>query len=341
MKSSKNNFTSITIDKYPSSIKNQKKILIPKIIMNDPFKNKIKQNHINNIKLPSIKCSSTKNAYSKYDLNDFQEYSIIKNHTLYNSLINKNNNNNINLYNDNIQDNSNHIYKNKSQDNIKNINYIYDYKYKNIPYNYNKKSNNINLKKSSSAIFSPNSYKLISKYGVKNIFNFHKNLMAINKISYDKSLRQNYINITKEENIKKDNYINNILKNKSKKDIKTGIFGPSNNIVSVIRAKMERLKYDKIYKGVDDDIKELIKDEIMDAQVKLKREPQNLIVNKNGIIPLYIKKMNKYKYLSKMNKIRQLNHISITPVLAKDKNIMYKLFNDAFDILRKEKRNDE
>ena len=193
MKSSKNNFTSITIDKYPSSIKNQKKIIIPKIIMNDPFKNKIKQNHINNIKLPSIKCSSTKNAYSKYDLNDFQEYSIIKNHTLYNSLINKNNNNNINLYNDNIQDNSNHIYKNKSQDNIKNINYIYDYKYKNIPYNYNKKSNNINLKKSSSAIFSPNSYKLISKYGVKNIFNFHKNLMAINKISYDKSLRQNYI----------------------------------------------------------------------------------------------------------------------------------------------------
>ena len=327
MKSSKNDFASMTIDKYPSSIKNQKKITIPKIIMNDPFKNKIKQNHINNIKLPSIKCSSTKNASSKYDLNDFQEYSIIKNHTLYNSLINKNNNNNINLYNDNIQDNSNHIYKNKSQDNIKNINYIYDYKYKNIPYNYNKKSNNINLKKSSSAIFSPNSYKLISKYGVKNIFNFHKNLMAINKISYDKSLRQNYINITKEENIKKDNYINNI----SKKDIKTGIFGPSNNIVSVIRAKMERLKYDKIYKGVDDDIKELIKDEIMDAQVKLKRKPDELNKKKFQIRPLYLRKLDKYRYLSKMNIIREINQMSNTPVIVKDGQVMLKLINDAFD----------
>ena len=124
------------------------------------------------------------------------------------------------------------------------------------------------------------------------------------------------------------------MKKKKIKKIKTGIFGPNNNIVSVIRAKMERLKYDNIYKGVNDDIKEIIKDEIMDAQVKLKRKPQNLILNKNEIRPLYIRKMDKYRYLSNMNKIREINQVSTIPVLEKDRNIMLKLFNDAFDILR-------
>ena len=35
-----------------------------------------------------------------------------------------------------------------------------------------------------------------------------------------------------------------------------------------------------------------------------------------------------------MNKIRELNQFSNIPVLEKDKNIMLRLFNDAFDILR-------
>ena len=43
------------------------------------------------------------------------------------------------------------------------------------------------------------------------------------------------------------------------------------------KKEMERLKYDNIYKGVDKDLKELIKDEIMDAQVKLKRKPEALV----------------------------------------------------------------
>ena len=56
---------------------------------------------------------------------------------------------------------------------------------------------------------------------------------------------------------------------------------------------MERLKYDNIYKGVEEDIKELIKDEIMDAQVRLKRKPENLVFNKKLQKPFYIQKMEK------------------------------------------------
>ena len=332
MKISKNIFSPISIDKHPLSNKSSQRIIIPKIMLNDPFKNKIKQNYLNNVKLPSIKCVSTKNS-SKYDnINDFQDLSIIKNSTIHNKIINSKKKF---FYKGNMQDN---FYKNKSKSLIKNANNIYDYNYKNISQDSIKNNGNISLKKSSSAIFSGNTNKLLSKYKIKNILNFHKDLMENNKISYDKSLRSNYLQMKKEENIKNDNYIKSILEEKNKRKIKTGIFGPSNNIVSIIRAKMERLKYDNIYKGVEEDIKELIKDEIMDAQVKLKREPQNLIVNKNGIIPYYIKKMDQYRYLSKMNKIIELNQRSSIPVLEQDKNIMLRLFNDSFDILRNEKR---
>ena len=60
---------------------------------------------------------------------------------------------------------------------------------------------------------------------------------------------------------------------RSNKKLNTGIYGPSNNIVSVIMARIMRLKLDNDYKGVDEDLKELIKDEIIEAQVKLKMKP--------------------------------------------------------------------
>ena len=321
MKMQKKNYSSISIEKNPSSNKSTKTISIPKIIMNDPFRNKIRYNNINHIKLPSIKFSSTKNS-SKYDINDFEGISIYKNKK-------KNSNNdsnklNIYSYNSKVKDIKARLNNKKYENNFKN--YSQDFQ--------SEDKHNYILKKSSSAIFSEDSNNLFSKYKVFNIFNFHKNLMLKNKLTYDKSIKEKFSQMIKEENKKNDSYINSLFEDKNKKNIKTGIFGPSNNIVSVIRAKMERLKYDNIYKGVNEEIKELIKDEIMDAQVKLKREPQNLIVNKNGIRPLYIKKMDQYRYLSSMNKIRELNQLSNTPVLEKDKNIMLRLFNDAFDILR-------
>ena len=43
---------------------------------------------------------------------------------------------------------------------------------------------------------------------------------------------------------------------------------------------MEILKYDNEYKEIDSEIKELIKDEIMDSQVKLKRRQEDLFKKK-------------------------------------------------------------
>ena len=44
-------------------------------------------------------------------------------------------------------------------------------------------------------------------------------------------------------------------------------------------------------------LKELIKDEIIDAQVKLKMKPTMISLKKGKIRPLYIKKLDRYKYI--------------------------------------------
>ena len=132
-----------------------------------------------------------------------------------------------------------------------------------------------------------------------------------------------------------DSYIKSLDETPSKKEQKTGIFGPRNNIVNIIRAEMERLKFDNLYKNVKVDIKETIKDELMDAQVKLKRKPEELKYNKKLERPLYIKKMDRYRYISSINKVRQLNHIANISVVEQDGNIIKKLSNDAYDALEK------
>ena len=164
-----------------------------------------------------------------------------------------------------------------------------------------------------------------------NIRTFHQKLMSSNKISCDKAMNKEYL---KFENQYKNNYnLEEMLlsSNDKNKKIKTGIYGPNDNIVSVIRAKMERLKYDNEYRGVEPELKELIKDEIMDAQVKLKRKPEELNRKKFKIRPLYLRKLDQYRYLSKMNIIKEINQMSITPVIVKDGQVMLKLINDAFD----------
>ena len=311
----KKNFSPLSIDKFPSN-KSYKNILIPKINMNDPLKSKLLLKSYKQIKLPSIKSNSTKSTIRyKNMINDFKDYSLSnKKYHIKNNIISLES-------------------KDKDDENLT-IQKIYEYNNKNILPKEQIENNEVNLKKSSSAIFPENTDKLFSKYKISNILSFHKNLMLENQILFNKRMKERKSNIINEEKNNKDSYINSISHDKSKKGIKTGIFGPSNNIVSVIRAKMERLKYDNMYKGVNEEIKELIKDEIMDAQVKLGRKPENLIIIKEGVKPLYIKKMDKYRYLSSMNKIREINQRAIIPVLEKDQNIMLKLFNDAFDVLR-------
>lgn len=182
----------------------------------------------------------------------------------------------------------------------------------------------------SGLIKSPSAESIIPKR-IPNIRDFHNKLMSSNKLLCYKKMNQEYEKFANQ--YKKNIDIEEMLlgSNDKNKKIKTGIYGPNDNIVSVIRAKMERLKYDNEYRGVDPDLKELIKDEIMDAQVKLKRKPEELNKKKFQIRPLYLKKLDQYRYLSKMNIIREINQMSSTPIIVKDGQVMLKLINDAFD----------
>ena len=179
------------------------------------------------------------------------------------------------------------------------------------------------------------STEVIIPLSVPNISDFHNKLMEQNRISCKKRLKEDYLNIKNNNNEK----IEKILyPNRGNIKAKTGIYGPTDNIVSVIRARVERLKLDNEYRGVDEELKELIKDEIMDAQVRLKIKPVELFKKKGDKKPLYLKKLDRYRYLSKTNLIREINQVSETPLLVKDGNLMIKLINDAFDNFKTNKK---
>lgn len=305
--------SSILEESFPETNKNTKKILIQKIYLNKNHKNK---NNSIDIKLPSIQSTKNKSCFNLNNIsNDIQIYKN-KSYHKYN-LENKMNTNFLS------NNNNNNIYE------INNNNISKDHQINKI----------INLKKSYSSILLQNKKDSLSKYNIPNAHIFHKKLMSMNKLNHEKNIREKYLEMINKDKINNETYIKSVIDEKNEKEFRTGIFGPRNNIVSVIRAKMERLKYDNEYKKVDQDIKEMIKDEIMDAQVKLKRKPINLSNIKDGIKPLYLKKMDKYRYLSTMNKINQLNQISNSSVLIKDGNVMMKLINDAFDLFRSKKGN--
>jgi hypothetical protein len=203
--------------------------------------------------------------------------------------------------------------------------------YRNI--NTKKRFNIANLKKSSS-------FESILPKKIEDARSFHQHLMSRNKIACEQALSEEYKKY--EDKFRSQKEIMELLQGNTgeNKKMKTGIYGPTNNIVSVIRAKMERLKYDNEYRGVDPEIKEMLKDEIMDAQVRLKRKPELLSKKKFKIRPLYLRKLDKYRYLSKMNIIREINQISNTPVIIKDGQAMLKLINDAFDNFKINKEKD-
>ena len=280
----------------------ENKYKTPKLSINNSSSNLLKENYkINELKLPSIKClfssSNSTNQNSNYEI---KQISLKKN--------------NIN----------NSFFKKINRQNLK-LKKLFGNRFKNISIYKEKNDINKSLKQSNST--TSILIKNFKKYKIKKDLNFHRDLMAINNEKLN-----NYIN-EQNNKITEDIYLKSIAEDPSKKQPKTGIFGPRNNIINIIRAEMERLKYDNIYKGVEEDIKELIKDEIMDAQVKLKRKPENLVFNKKLQKPFYIQKMEKYKYISSMNKIRELNQVANISVIEHDGNIMKRLANDAYDAL--------
>ena len=280
----------------------ENKYKTPKLSINNSSSNLLKENYkINELKLPSIKClfssSNSTNQNSNYEIKQIS----LKKNGVGDSFFEKINRQNLKLKN------------------------LFGNRFKNISIYKEKNDINKSLKQSNST--TSILIKNFKKYKIKKDLNFHRDLMAINNEKLN-----NYI-YEQNNKITEDSYLKSIAEDPSKKQPKTGIFGPRNNIINIIRAEMERLKYDNIYKGVEEDIKELIKDEIMDAQVKLKRKPENLVFNKKLQKPFYIQKMEKYKYISSMNKIRELNQVANISVIEHDGNIMKRLANDAYDAL--------
>lgn len=186
-----------------------------------------------------------------------------------------------------------------------------------------KSLHNFNLKKSSSA-------NILIPKNIPSVAEFHKKIMEENQLSCSKRLKEeikNYKNKVRD----KEKVNEMVFGKRTDKKLNTGIYGPSNNIVSVIMARIMRLKLDNDYRGVDEDLKELIKDEIIEAQVKLKMKPFSLNKKKDNTNPLFQTKLDKYRYLTKMNLIREINQNAATPLIVKDGNMMIKLINEAFD----------
>jgi hypothetical protein len=303
MKTQKPKNLNISFPSSNSNIIEHKLIHTPKLSFNNSEHSLFKEtNKINELKLPSINCIfSSSNSTNQNSNSNFESSSLkLKKQNFKNSLLKKLPHNEVKLKK------------------------IFGNRFKNFSKQNEKINENRSLKISEST--STILLKNFKKYKLKKDLNFHRNLMSLN-IEKLNSSNQN------EQKETEDEYIKNIGEDPSKKPPKTGIFGPRNNIINIIRAEMERLKYDNIYKGVELEIKELIKDEIMDAQVKLKRKPENLVFNKKLERPLYLKKIDKYKYISSMNKTRELNQIANVSVVEEDGNIMKRLANDAYDAL--------
>ena len=281
-----------------------KKFHSPKISINNIDLKLIKENNkIAEFKLPSINCffsssnSTNQNSNSISNSNNETKSIKLKRHNFKNSILKK------------LPNNDSQLKK------------IFGNRFKNILKEKDDFNKSLKNSKSTSSII----FKNLRKYKIKNDLNFHRSLMAINNDKINNS--------NNEQKETEDEYLKNIVEDPAKRPPKTGIFGPRNNIINIIRAEMERLKYDNIYKDVEEDLKELIKDEIMDAQVRLKRKPENLVFNKKLERPVYLKKMDKYKYISSMNRIRELNQIANVSVVEEDGNIMKRLANDAYDAL--------
>ena len=201
-----------------------------------------------------------------------------------------------------------------------------------------KLNKNININKSSFSPMSPSMHKNINyifkfpKEKITSPIHFHRRLMSKNIDSYNLSKLNDYLKYSDEENKK--------IQEKLNEKITTGIYGPSNNLLSIILARMERLKINHEFKEMvsDPDIQKILQDEFMLAQVRLKRKPKKIVIGKNNEIKsLCMQKLEKYNYLSSQNKIMYVNPIGNLPKMIEDNEIMYKYYDDAYNIFKEKK----
>ena len=162
---------------------------------------------------------------------------------------------------------------------------------------------------------------------------FHKKIMLKNIDIYNNSKLNEFLEMQHKEKLKE------LEKEKFREEnVSTGIYGSPKNIISEIRARIERLKMNDDYIKAKPELRELVKDELMIAKVKLKIKPKKIMIDGfNQIKPLYMEKTEKFKYLSQKNKMVLLNRNANVPSVVEDDQIMYNLFDDAYKIFKDKK----
>ena len=196
-----------------------------------------------------------------------------------------------------------------------------------------------NIKKKQDSKFTPSNniaknYKILyNDTKLMNPSNFHKKIMLKNIDIYNNSKLNEFLEMQHKEKLKE------LEKEKFREEnVSTGIYGSPKNIISEIRARIERLKMNDDYIKAKPELRELVKDELMIAKVKLKIKPKKIMIDGfNQIKPLYMEKTEKFKYLAQKNKMVLLNRNANVPSVVEDDQIMYNLFDDAYKIFKDKK----
>ena len=187
--------------------------------------------------------------------------------------------------------------------------------YKSKSLNNSNNQNNNDLKKIKSELYF---------YKVPQIVLFHKKLMLKNEktclIRFNRELSS--------ENLKDKMKKIKLEKIKEKKEF---------NIYEQIKQIQEDIKYKKDYKkrGMEPEIKNILKNELEEAKEKLKIKDK-LNINKFKI-PIIEKKLARYKCISYQNQILEINEYGTLPTYIKDGKLMYKLFYEGSESCKKEK----
>ena len=205
------------------------------------------------------------------------------------------------------------------------------------------KITNITIKQS--PILTPSNYpdknynNLYNDIKLNNPKNFHKKLMLKNMDILNNSKLNEFLEIKHKEKLQeldKENY--------REKKLSPGVYGSPKNIISDVFVKIERMKMDDDFEKGKQELREPAKNELTNTKIKLKIKPDKFkIVKFNRINPSYFGKPEKFKYLSKRNKIALLNRNGNIPMVVKDDQIMYNLFDDAYKTFkdRKSRINDD
>ena len=190
-----------------------------------------------------------------------------------------------------------------------------------------KSNNNILLK----GIVPNNKMKRIKSdlllYKVPKTSIFHKKLMAENEhICSNRFNKELFLEQLKDK-IEKENLNQKSEEKEKKKDF---------NIYEKIKEIQDDLKYKKEYKkkGMEENIKNILKSELHFAKQKLKIKEKK---NNKFKIPLIKQKLSRYDYISYQNPIFEINEYGTLPTYIKDGKLMYKLFYDSSENCNRKK----